>query len=439
MRRPGKPVWESRVAYPQDNYSITMAPRIAKGKVIIGVSGSEYPVRGFFSAFDANTGHFAWKFYTVPGDPSKPFENAAMKKAAETWSPEAWKMGGGGSVWDGMAYDPESDLIYVGTGNAGPWPEQLRKSKGKDNLYACSVVAVRPDTGELKWYFQMVPGDSWDYDSVQQLMLADLTIKGRQRKVIMQANKDGFYYVLDRVTGQFISGQPWVQVTWAKGLDEATGRPIINQEAHYGAKTVMLTPGPGGGHNWSPMSFNPATGLVYVPSSNGGVNGYTADENFVYKPGEKNLGIIRPKAQAATADTAGTAASQATPKTQPSPPAIGPAPPEGQRNLLVAWDPVTQQERWHAMGGGALGGGTVSTAGNLVLEVIPDGRLVAYRADTGEKLLDLKTGLYGGMGPPITYMIDGKQYVSLMGGTGKVDPVRRTSSRAPAHDDAGFA
>jgi quinohemoprotein ethanol dehydrogenase len=418
----GKVVWESRVAYPQDDYTITMAPRIAKGKVIVGVSGSEYPVRGFFSAFDASTGRFAWKFYTVPGDPSKPFENPAMKKASATWSPEAWKMGGGGTVWDGMAWDPEADLVYVGTGNAGPWPEQLRKSKGKDNLYACSVLAVRPDTGELKWYFQMVPGDSWDYDSVQQLMLADLTIKGRQRKVLMQANKDGFYYVLDRVTGEFISGQPWVQVSWAKGLDEVTGRPIINEEAHYGADTVMLTPGPGGGHNWSPMSFNPATGLVYVPTSNGGQNGYTADENFVYKPGEKNLGIIRPKAQAATPDTAGASAPATPVKTRPSPPTIGPAPPEGQRNILVAWDPATQQERWHASGGGALGGGTVSTAGNLVLEVIPDGRLVAYRADTGEKLLDIKTGLRGGMGPPVTYLIDGKQYISLMGGTGPVIP-----------------
>jgi quinohemoprotein ethanol dehydrogenase len=416
----GKPVWEARVAYPQENYSITMAPRIAKGKVIIGVSGSEYPVRGFFSAFDAATGQFAWKFYTVPGDPSKPFENAAMKKAAETWSPEAWKMGGGGTVWDGMAYDPESDLIYIGTGNAGPWPEQLRKSKGKDNLYACSILAVKPDTGELKWYFQPVPGDSWDYDSVQQLMLVDVTIKGRPRKVLMQANKDGFYYVLDRVTGQFISGQPWVQVSWAKGLDEVTGRPIVNEEAHYGRETVMLTPGPGGGHNWSPMSFNPSTGLVYVPTSNGGVNGYTADDDFVFKPGEKNLGIIRPKTQAATPDTAGAPSAPAVaPKT---PPTIGPAPPDGQRNLLVAWDPVTQKERWHASGGGSLGGGTVTTAGNLVLQVIPDGRLVAYRADTGEKLLDLKTGLHGGMGPPITYLIDGKQYISLMGGTGKVTP-----------------
>src|SRR3984957_268737 len=419
----GKVVWESRVAYPQESYTVTMAPRIAKGKVIIGVAGGEDPVRGFFSAFDANTGHFEWKFYTIPGDPSKPFENPALKKAATTWDGEWWKFGGGASVWDGMAYDPEADLLYVGTGNGGPWPEALRQSKGKDNLFAASILAVRPDTGELKWYFQPVPGDSWDYDSVQQLMLVDLTIKGRARKVLMQANKDGFYYVLDRVTGQFISGQPWVQVSWAKGLDEVTGRPIVNEEAHYGRETVMLTPGPGGGHNWSPMSFNPSTGLVYVPSSNGGVNGYTADENFVYKPGEKNLGIIRPKAQPATPDTAGApSAPQAVAKTRPSPPAIGPTPPEGQRNILVAWDPVTQKERWHASGGGALGGGTVSTAGNLVLQVIPDGRLVAYRADTGEKLLDVKTGLHGGMGPPITYMIDGKQYVSLMGGTGKVTP-----------------
>jgi len=257
------------------------------------------------------------------------------------------------------------------------------------------------------------------------LMLVDLNIKGKQRKVLMQANKNGFYYVIDRVTGQFISGQPWVQVTWAKGLDEATGRPIVNEEAHYGNETVLLTPGPGGGHNWSPMSFNPSTGLVYVPTSNGGVNGYQADENFVYKPGagEKNLGIIRPKVQPATPDTASTpSATQVAPKTRPSPPAIGPKPPEGQRNLLVAWDPVTQMERWHAIGGGSIGGGTVTTAGNLVLQVIPDGRLVAYRADTGEKLLDIKTGLKGGMGPPITYQVDGKQYVSLMGGTGKVIP-----------------
>ena len=418
----GKVVWEARVAYPQDNYTVTMAPRIAKGKVIVGVSGSEYPVRGFFAAFDALTGHSAWKFYTVPGDPSKPFENAAMKAAAATWDPEAWKLGGGATVWDGFAYDPDADLVYVGTGNAGPWPEELRHSKGKDNLYACSVLAVRPDTGEMKWYFQMVPGDSWDYDSVQQLLLADITVKGRPRKVIMQANKDGFYYVIDRVTGQFISGQPFAQVTWARGLNEETGRPIVNEAAHYGSQTISLSPGPLGAHNWSPMSFNPATGLVYIPTTSASSYDFAVEQNFTYKPGEKNRGVVRPGIPASTAGTAAAAMPASTAKL-PSPPSIGPEPPPlGERGILVAWDPASQKERWRAPGGGSVGGGTVTTAGNLVFQVVPDGRLVAYRADTGEKLLDVKTGLRGGMGPPITYQIDGIQYVSLMGGTGRVTP-----------------
>jgi quinohemoprotein ethanol dehydrogenase len=435
----GKVVWEARVAFPQDYYTITMAPRIAKGKVIVGVSGSEYPVRGFFDAFDAATGRHAWRFYTVPGDPSKPFENPALKKAAETWSGDWWKLGGGGTVWDGMAYDPEADLIYVGTGNGGPWPEELRKSQGKDNLYVCSVVAVKPDTGELKWYFQMVPGDSWDFDSVQQLMLADLTIKGQPRKVIMQANKDGFYYVLDRVTGAFITGEPYAKVTWAKGLNEATGRPIVNPEAHYGAGTISLAPGPGGAHNWSPMSFNPSTGLVYIPTATSSSANYAIDPNFTYKPGQSNIGIVRvaggpgaaPPPDIAGAGTGPGAASQPAAAAPPSPPAIGPAPVEGQRGVLLAWDPVTQKERWRTPGGGSIGGGTVTTAGNLVFQVIPDGRLVAYSADKGEKVLDVQTGLSGGMGPPITYMIDGKQYVTLMGGTGRVIP--RDGTAPPAN------
>jgi quinohemoprotein ethanol dehydrogenase len=426
----GKPVWEARVAYPQDNYTITMAPRIAKGKVIIGVSGSEFPVRGFFSAFDAATGRFAWKFYTVPGDPSKPFENEAMRKAAATWEGEWWKMGGGATVWDGMAYDPDEDLIYVGTGNAGPWPAAIRQSQERDNLYACSVVAVRPDTGEMKWYFQMVPGDSWDFDSVQQLMLAEITVKGRTRKVIMQANKNGFYYVLDRVTGQFISGQPFSQVTWAAGLNEETGRPIVNSEAKYRFDSITLSPGPGGAHNWSPMSFNPATGLVYIPTSAASSYQYLADKDFVYKPGMQNMGVIRPGTQAAAGDTANARSGESA-KKLPSPPAIGPEPPPpGQRGILLAWDPVTQKERWRAPGGGGIGGGTVTTAGNLVFQVINDGHLMAYRADTGEKLLEIDTGLRGGMGPPVTYMVDGKQYVSLMGGRGQV--VRRVGAPVPS-------
>jgi quinohemoprotein ethanol dehydrogenase len=408
----GKPVWEARVAYPQDNYTITMAPRIAKGKVIIGVSGAELLIRGFFAAYDAETGKFAWRFYTIPGDPSKPFENVALKKAASTWSGDWWKLGGGGSVWDGMAYDPDADLFYVGTGNGGPWPEELRKSKGKDNLYVCSILAVKPETGELKWYFQAVPGDSWDFDSVQQLLLANITIKGKPRKVIMQANKDGFYYVLDRLTGQFISGQPFAQVTWAKGLDEVTGRPIINPEAHYGNQSITLAPGPGGAHNWAPMSFNPTTGLVYIPTSTSSTSNFAIDPDFAVKPGRSNTGL-KPGGAGQQADAA---------KRLPSPPAIGPTPAAGERRALVAWDPATQQERWRAPEGGSIGGGTVTTAGNLVFQVTPDGRLLAYSADKGEKLLDIKTDLGGGMGPPITYQIDGRQYVTLAGGTGKVVP-----------------
>ncbi|HLH45092.1 MAG TPA: PQQ-dependent dehydrogenase, methanol/ethanol family [Bryobacteraceae bacterium] len=436
----GKPVWEARVAYPQDNYTLTMAPRIAKGKVIVGVSGAEFPVRGFFAAYDAETGRFAWRDYTVPGDPSKPFENEAMRKASATWDKDAWKMGGGGTVWDGMAYDPDLNLFYVGTGNAGPWPDAIRKSNGRDNLYAASILAVNPDDGAMKWYFQAVPDDSWDFDSVQQLMLADLAIKGRQRKVLMQANKDGFFYVIDRQTGEFISGQPFVTVTWAKGLDEKTGRPIVNQEAKYGKQSITITPGAGGAHNWAPMSFNPATGLVYIPSSNGGM-GYALQEDFTYDPTKQNLGIAfnfggrggpgrggpgaptnaAPEVANAAQAAPPAPAPSALPKPLPPPPAIGPGPAqEGGRGQLRAWDPVTQQARWSAPTGAAIGGGTVSTAGNLVLQVTPEGHLLAYSADKGEKLLDINTGLRGAMGPPITYMIDGKQYVALMGGQGNV-------------------
>jgi quinohemoprotein ethanol dehydrogenase len=420
----GKPVWESRVAYPQENYTLTMAPRIAKGKVIVGVAGAEFPVRGFFAAYEAETGKFAWRDYTVPGDPSKGFENEAMRKAAATWDGDWWKLGGGGTVWDGMAYDADANLFYVGTGNGGPWPEQLRKSKGKDNLYVASIMAVNPDNGELKWYFQNVPGDSWDFDSVQQLMLVDLTIKGQQRKVIMQANKNGFYYVIDRVTGKFISGAPFAQVSWAKGLDEATGRPIINPEAHYGTDTVAITPGPGGAHNWAPMSFNPGTGFIYLPASPGGSFNFAADDNFVYAPGRSNLGL---KGFGGPPGRGGPPAPGAPPPPAPpkpiTPPAIGPTPPTdggGRGGVLLAWDPVTQTEKWRAQGGGGIGGGTVSTAGNLVFQVVPDGRLMAYSADKGEKLLEIQTGLGRGMGPPITYQLDGKQYVALLGGQGTV-------------------
>jgi quinohemoprotein ethanol dehydrogenase len=403
-RQTGKPVWESRVAYPQERFTITMAPRIAKDKVIIGVSGGDRPTRGFFDAYDAKTGRRAWRFYTVPGDPSKPFENAAMKKAAETWDNEWWKKGGGGAVWDGAAYDPELELVYVGTGNAEPWAYQLRSSKDKDNLYVASILAVDVDSGTLKWHYQVVPGDNWDFDSVQHLILADLQIGGRARKVIMQANKNAFYYVIDRVTGQFVSAGPFSQVTWAKGID-AKGRPMVNDAAYYGTDAILISPGGGGAHNWSPMAFNPMTGLTYIPTSTANTFSYAAETSYVVAPG-RMTGTVRPAP---------------APKV-PSPPAIGPSPIEGAggRGALVAWDPVAQQMRWRMPGGGGIGGGALTTAGNLVFQVLGNGRLVAYSADKGEKLLDIDTGLRSGMGPPMTYRLDGRQYVALMGGVGDV-------------------
>jgi quinohemoprotein ethanol dehydrogenase len=407
----GKPVWEARVSYTQNEQTLTIAPRIAKGKVIVGPAGGDRPTRGFFAAYDAETGHEVWRFHTVPGDPAKGFESAAMRKAAATWEGEWWKLGGGGAVWDGISYDPDSELLYVGTGNAEPWPQALRTrdaSTGRDNLYVASIVAVNVNTGELKWHYQMVPGDQWDYDSVQQMTLADLQIDGRTRKVIMQANKNGFFYVLDRITGEFISAQPFSRVSWAKGIDRKTGRPIVNPDVMYGKDPQPVSPGGGGAHNWSPMSFNPQTGLVYIPTRGWDTFNYAV--NYDFKPDA-----------ARTGGASQTGLNNNTIGMTRRPPAafIGPEPLEGGNiTSMVAFDPVKQQIRWRVPVGNGRYGGTLSTASNLVFQVEPGGRLIAYAAEKGEVLLDMPTGLRNGMGPPMTFAIDGKQYIALMGGSG---------------------
>jgi quinohemoprotein ethanol dehydrogenase len=407
----GKPVWEARVSYTQNEQSLTIAPRIAKGKVIVGPAGGDRPTRGFFAAYDAEMGREVWKFYTVPGDPAKGFESAAMRKAAATWDGEWWKLGGGGSVWDGISYDPESELLYVGTGNAEPWPQALRTkdvSSGHDNLYVASIVAVNVNTGELKWHYQMVPGDQWDYDSVQQMTLADLQINNKTRKVIMQANKNGFFYVLDRITGEFISAAPFSRVSWAKGIDPKTGRPIINPEVMYGKDPQPVSPGGGGAHNWSPMSFNPQTGLVYIPSRGWDTFNYAV--NYDFKPDPNRVG---------GASQTGLNNNPAGLTRRPPASFIGPEPLEGGNvSTLIAYDPVKQEIRWRVPVGNGRYGGTMSTASNLLFQVAPDGRLIAYSAEKGERLLELPTGLKNGMGPPITFAIDGKQYIALMGGSG---------------------
>jgi PQQ-dependent dehydrogenase (methanol/ethanol family) len=464
----GKPVWEARVSYPQDNYTITMAPRIAKGKAIIGVSGGEYPVRGFLAAFDAKTGQQAWKFYTVPGPGDK---DPGLIKAAATW-PKNIVGGGGGSIWDAISYDPDLELVYFGTGNAGPWSEDARVSKGYDLLYAASIVAVDVNTGLYRWHYQNVPGDEWDFDSVQHLLLADVTIKGVKRKVIMQANKNGFLYTLDRSNGKFISGTPIAKVNWALGLDEGTGRPIVNPEAKYSlTESANITPGPGGAHNWSPMSFNPTLGLLYVSGQSGGGFTYAVQPNFEYNPKGQNMGItfgrgpggpppagaagggrggpgapgaapggpgaagapgaaagpagenVSPEVAAARAAAAAAASTANAPRPPAAPAATQRPPlksigPDTNGGFLIAYDPSTGTERWRVPGGSAIGGGTIATGGGIVFQAT-GGTLYAYSADKGEKLLELKTGVPGGMAPPITFMVDGKQYVALQIGQGR--------------------
>jgi len=396
----GKPVWETRIVYPQDQYTLTMAPRIANGKVIIGASGGDKPTRGQFSAMDAETGQFLWRFYTVPGDPSQPYESEALRRAAKTWGGDFYKNGGGGAVWDGFAYDPETNLVYVGTGNAEPWVEKFRGAQGLDNLYTCSILAVDLTTGQLKWHYQAVPNDNWDFDNVQQLMLLDLNINGRTRKVITQAAKDGFFYVLDRATGEFISAEPFVKVSWALSMGK-DGRPVVNPAAYYDQEPISIYPTGGGAHNWSPMSYNPNTGLVYIPSS---YSSFPYQAAAQFRPGSN--GYVRPQGQTKVIE-----------------PTMGPEPPAGARGGLQAWDPVKQQLKWNIEGGGGIGGGTTTTAGNLVFQVINDGRFRAISADKGEVLYEVKIARTG-MAAPITYEVDGKQYVAFGGGLGRAANVQ---------------
>jgi quinohemoprotein ethanol dehydrogenase len=433
----GRVVWETRVSPENMPYTLTMAPRVIKGgKIIIGVSGGEYGVRGFFSAYDVNSGKMAWRFYTVPGDPSKPFEHPELEAAAKTWSNEWWKIGGGAGVWNGMAYDADNDIVYVGTGQPGPWTD-VHRGPG-DNLYSCSILAVRGATGKMVWYYQEVPGDDWDYDSIADLMLADLRINGRTRQVIMHAPKDAFFYVLDRVTGELISADPITKVSWTSGLDPKTGKANVNPGARYKTTSVSVMPGPSGGHVWPPWSYNPALGLVFIPGTAGGSSSYAADPNFTPSPtdvgptgrGLMNMGTAlggggggrgRGANQAKGTElpgqvaTANAQAKEAPPAPKPEPlPVIGPDGETG--NVLYAWDPIARKERWRAAGAGAgpFAGGSLATAGNLVFSSV-NNRLMGFRADTGEKLIDLDLHT-SQLGPPISFTIDGKQYISVAGG-----------------------
>jgi PQQ-dependent dehydrogenase (methanol/ethanol family) len=391
--------WEVATVDPALPYTITGAPRVIRGKVLIGNGGAEFGVRGFLGAYDANTGEIIWRFYTVPGNPELGFENDAMAMAAKTWNGSWWELGGGGgTVWDAMAYDPELDLLYIGVGNGTPWNQEIRSPGGGDNLFLSSIVALRPDTGEYVWHYQTTPGETWDYTATQHIILADLELDGTPRKVLMQAPKNGFFYVLDRTDGTLLSANNYIDITWATHVDMKTGRPVEVPAARYKDSPFLVFPSYLGGHNWHPMSYNPDTELVYIPVLDIPAN-YAQPESFRYRPGITNLG------------TDGIVGG--LPDSQAERDAMRPL----VAGRLLAWNPKTQQEAWRVEHKGSWNGGTLTTAGNLVFQGTADGRFVAYSADEGKRLWDFpaQTGI---VAPAMTYEIDGEQYVSLSVGWG---------------------
>ncbi len=386
----GKLLYEVQTADPARDYTITGAPRVVKGRVIIGNGGAEYGVRGYVSAYDAETGRLLWRTYTVPGNPAEGFESPALERAARTWRGRWWELGGGGTVWDSMAYDPELDLLYVGTGNGSPWNRELRSPGGGDNLYLSSILALDPDDGRLVWHYQTTPGDTWDFTATQHLILADLEIGGVRRPVIMQAPKNGFFYVLDRRTGELLSADPYVQVTWADGVDLGTGRPRERPEARYRGGLTLVRPTPFGGHNWQPMSFSPRTGLVYIPAQEV-LGAYAPASRFEPRPGHFNTGTDLSVFAALTREFA--------------------------RGHLLAWDPVARREVWRHPYAIPWNGGTLATGGDLVFQGTADGRFLAFDARTGRLLFEAHTGS-GVVAAPITYEAGGTQYVTVVAGWG---------------------
>jgi alcohol dehydrogenase (cytochrome c)/quinohemoprotein ethanol dehydrogenase len=402
--RTGRLVWETLTIDPSFRYTITGAPRVVKGKVIIGNGGGEFGVRGYVSAYDRETGKLAWRFYTVPGDPAKPFESPLLEKATRTWSGDWWKLGGGGTVWNAMAYDPELDQLYIGTGNGTPWSQKFRSPKGGDNLFTCSIIALKMETGEYIWHYQEDPADVWDFDSAEDIILADLVIDGRARKVLMQAPKNGIFYVLDRTSGELISAKSYTFVNWASGVDLKTGRPVETTIARYqGADPAPIVPGPVGAHSWQPMSYSPVTRLAYIPVNDAGFK-YKLPRSFAAKKLAPNYGI----------DVVASG--------MPQDPQVKKAILGTVKGKLVAWDPVQQKVAWTVERPGPWNGGTLATAGNLVFEGTAGGNFEAYRADTGAKLWSFaaQTGVMAG---PVTYEVNGQQYVAVLAGWGGVFPL----------------
>ena len=404
----GAVAWREKVV-PDENYTITGAPRIANGKVLIGSGGAEYKARGFIAAYDWQTGGEVWRFHTVPGNPADGFENDAMERAATTWAGDWWEFGGGGTVWDSITFDPETNLVLFGTGNAEPWNPAVTGRLGTgddntygDNLYTSSIVAVNADTGEYAWHFQQTPEDRWDYDSNAQITLADMEIEGELRHVAIHVPKNGYVYVLDAATGEFLSANPWTAINWSLGMDPETGRPEINPEARYEltGEVWVSVPGAGGAHSWHPMSFNPNTGVVYIPANNGAFP-YKSDDDFE----GSELGFQHGLDAAATAMPADELVRQSSL--------------DSTTGALVAWNVAEGREEWRVDYDGPWNGGVLAMAGNLLFQGTADERFVAYNSSNGEELWSFATQS-GVIAAPMTYSIDGEQYVAVLVGWGGI-------------------
>ena len=359
-------------------------------------------MRGYVSAYDVNTGEMNWRFYTVPGDRNQPQESPALEAALETWSGDEWYTlgGGGGTAWDSLVYDPTLDLLYIGTGNGSPWNRDLRSPGGGDNLYLSSIVALRPDTGEYVWHYQVTPADNWDYTATQQLVLAELEINGKARSVIMQAPKNGFFYVLDRKTGELLSADKFSKATWATHVDMDTGRPVESKFADYQKNGgSYIWPSPYGAHNWQPMSFSAKTGLMYIPVQS--IPAYfSAEKEVMYRVNRWNTGVDLNTNRDPKSWVAGRASMDAL--------IFG---------ELVAWDPIKKQRAWQVRHAKPSNGGILSTAGDLVFQGTWDGTFAAYDAYDGEKLWQYKSDS-AVLAGPMTFELDGEQYVAVAQGSG---------------------
>ena len=417
--RTGKVAWSVQTTDAAKAYTMTGAPRIAGGKVIIGNAGSEIGVRGYLSAYDAADGRLLWRFYTIPGDPSKPYENDELKRAAATWTGDLyWKLGGG-TVWDGIVYEPATNLVYFGTANGTPWVAEARSPQGGDNLFTNSIVAVDADTGRYAWHYQVTPAETWDFDATSPLMLADLTLDGTPRRVLMQVSKNGFFYALDAATGALLRAKNYTTVSWATGIDMRTGRPIEVPEARFGktGKAVVVQPGGQGAHSWHPMAFSRRTNLLYTPVVETS-QGFAPDPNYRPREGAANAGTGRAPANVYEGVHADV--------------------PRTSRAFLIAWDPVATREVWRSDLRGTIASGALATAGGLVFQGAQRGEFSAYRDTDGAKLwsTDPQTGV---VAAPVSYLVDGEQYIAVLAGYGTRDYYAGNNSRLLVYKLGGKA